>query len=100
THRSWNADVPLRHGVLAWPPVSGLLVSPAGWPPQPSHSFSPMNSPECRPAPPHATGTIHLVVPRRPGADLDLLRARLEGVEALQEHDVVWHIPPQRGDTV
>jgi diacylglycerol kinase family enzyme len=40
------------------------------------------------------------VVPRRPGADLELLRARLEGVAALREHDVVWHVPPQRGDIV
>lgn len=52
--------------------------------------------------PPHARphGTIHVVVPRRPGADLDLLRAKLEGVAALQEHHVVWYVPRERGDIV
>ncbi|PJI98807.1 diacylglycerol kinase family enzyme [Acidovorax sp. 69] len=45
-------------------------------------------------------GPIHLVVPKRPGADLDLLRAKLEGVPALQTHDVVWHVPDRRGDIV
>jgi diacylglycerol kinase family enzyme len=45
-------------------------------------------------------GPIHLVVPRRPGADLDLLRAKLEGVPALQAHDVVWHVPDRRADIV
>ena len=45
-------------------------------------------------------GPIHLVVPRRPGADLEALRARLEAVPALQAHDVVWHVPDQRGDIV
>ena len=45
-------------------------------------------------------GPIHLVVPKRPGADLDLLRAQLEGVSALQEHDVVWHVPGHRADIV
>jgi diacylglycerol kinase family enzyme len=50
------------------------------------------------PASPH--GPIHLVVPKRPGADLDLLRAKLEGVPALQEHDVVWHVPAQRDGIV
>ncbi len=50
------------------------------------------------PASPH--GPIHLVVPKRPGADLDLLRATLEGVPALQEHNVIWHVPDQRGDIV
>ena len=45
-------------------------------------------------------GPIHLVVPKRPGADLDLLRAKLEGVPALQEHDVVWHVPDQREDII
>lgn len=59
-----------------------------------------MNSSERRPEVPHAAGTIHLVVPRRPGADLDLLRAKLEGVEALQAHNVVWYVPRQRGDIV
>jgi diacylglycerol kinase family enzyme len=59
-----------------------------------------MTSPERRPACPLPGGTIHLVVPRRPGADLDLLRAKLEGVAALQEHNVVWHVPHQRGDIV
>ena len=59
-----------------------------------------MSTSEHRPAAPLAGGTIHLVVPRRPGADLDLLRAKLEGVAALQEHDVVWHVPRQRGDIV
>jgi diacylglycerol kinase family enzyme len=74
-------------------------MAAAWWPPK-SFTFLSMNSPERRPAPPHATATIHLVVPRRPGADLDLLRAKLEGVEALQAHNVVWHIPAQRGDIV
>ena len=53
--------------------------------------------------PPHPVrpqGPIHLVVPRRPGADLDLLRAKLEGVPALQERNVIWHVPHQRGDIV
>lgn len=59
-----------------------------------------MNTSARRPASPHPAGTIHLVVPRRPGADLDLLRAKLEGVQALQEHNVVWHVPRQRGDIV
>lgn len=45
-------------------------------------------------------GTIHLVVPRRPGADLQALRDRLENVRALQEHNVVWHVPDQRADIV
>ena len=45
-------------------------------------------------------GTIHLVVPRRPGADLQVLRDRLEKVQALQEHNVVWHVPDQRADIV
>lgn len=53
-----------------------------------------------RPPIAHPHGPIHLVVPRRPGADLDLLRAKLEGVPALQEHDVVWHVPERRGDIV
>ena len=48
--------------------------------------------------PPQPRGPIHLVVPRRPGADLDLLRAKLEGVPALQAHDVVWHVPDRRAD--
>jgi len=52
------------------------------------------------PTQPRSTGTIHLVVPRRPGADLDQLRARLEAVAALQQHNVVWHVPRQRGDIV
>ena len=50
--------------------------------------------------PPQPRGPIHLVVPRRPGADLDLLRAKLEGVPALQTHDVVWHVPDRRADIV
>lgn len=50
------------------------------------------------PAPRH--GPLHLVVPRRPGADLEDLRARLERVPALQQRDVVWHVPRQRGDIV
>ena len=50
--------------------------------------------------PPQPRGPIHLVVPRRPGADLDLLRAKLEGVPALQAHDVVWHVPDRRADIV
>ncbi|PTT17988.1 diacylglycerol kinase [Acidovorax sp. HMWF029] len=52
------------------------------------------------PHPPQPRGPIHLVVPKRPGADLDLLRATLEGVSALQAHNLVWHVPRQRGDIV
>ena len=61
------------------------------------NSSSPSFEPP-RPARPH--GPIHLVVPRRPGADLDLLRAKLEGVSALQAHHLVWHVPDRRGDIV
>lgn len=50
--------------------------------------------------PARCRGPIHLVVPKRPGADLDLLRAKLEGVTAWQAHDVVWHVPDRRGDIV
>ena len=57
-------------------------------------------TPSEHPHPVRPHGPIHLVVPKRPGADLDLLRAKLEGVPALQEHDVVWHVPDQRGDIV
>lgn len=57
-------------------------------------------TPSKRPTPARPHGPIHLVVPRRPGADLDLLRAKLEGVAALQEHNVVWHVPQRRGDIV
>jgi diacylglycerol kinase family enzyme len=59
-----------------------------------------MTPSERPPTRPHSIGTIHLVVPRRPGADLNRLRARLEGVAALQQHNVVWHVPRQRGDIV
>ena len=51
-----------------------------------------MTTPE-RPLTLRPGGTIHLVVPRRPGADLQALRDRLEQVQALQEHNVVWHVP-------
>ena len=51
-------------------------------------------------APAVPRGPIHLVVPKRPGADFDLLRAKLEGVSALQQHDVVWHVPRERADIV
>ena len=61
------------------------------------NSSSPSFEPP-RPARPH--GPIHLVVPRRPGADLGLLRAQLEGVSALQAHHLVWHVPDRRGDIV
>lgn len=57
-------------------------------------------TPSDHPYPARPKGPIHLVVPKRPGADLDLLRAKLEGVPALQGHDVVWHVPDQRGDIV
>lgn len=56
--------------------------------------------PEDHSYPTRLRGPIHLVVPKRPGADLDLLRAKLEGVPALQAHDVVWHVPDRRGDIV
>ena len=52
------------------------------------------------PPTPDANGTIHIVVPLRPGADLDLLRAQLEGVVALQSRAVHWHVPVERGDIV
>lgn len=45
-------------------------------------------------------GPIHLVVPLRPGADLDQLRDRLAGVPALQQHPVRWHVPAARADIV
>lgn len=57
-------------------------------------------TPSERPVPARPHGPIHLVVPRRPGADLELLRAKLEGVSALQAHNLVWHVPDQRGDIV
>lgn len=57
-------------------------------------------TPSDRPLPARPHGPIHLVVPKRPGADLDLLRAKLEGVPALLAHDVVWHVPDRRGDIV
>lgn len=53
-----------------------------------------------RPLPLRPRGPIHLVVPRRPGADTQGLRAQLEKVEALHEHDLVWHVPHQRADIV
>lgn len=52
------------------------------------------------PPTPDANGTIHIVVPLRPGADLDLLRAQLEGVVALQSRAVQWHVPVERADIV
>ncbi len=52
------------------------------------------------PPTPDANGTIHIVVPLRPGADLDLLRAQLEGVVALQSRAVQWHVPAERADIV
>ncbi|CAN7265014.1 diacylglycerol kinase [Acidovorax sp. LjRoot129] len=57
-------------------------------------------TPPRHPIPARPDGPIHIVVPKRPGADLDLLRAKLEGVAALQQHNVVWHVPGQRGDIV
>ena len=57
-------------------------------------------TPSEHPQPVRPHGPIHLVVPKRPGADLDLLRAKLEGVPALQEHNVIWHVPDQPGDIV
>ncbi|MDZ7865698.1 diacylglycerol/lipid kinase family protein [Acidovorax sp.] len=53
-----------------------------------------------RPPAVHPHGRIHLVVPKRPGADFDLVRAKLEGAFAAHAHDVVWHVPDQRGDIV
>ncbi len=53
-----------------------------------------------RPPAAHPHGRIHLVVPKRPGADFDLVRAKLEGAFAAHAHDVVWHVPDQRGDIV
>jgi diacylglycerol kinase family enzyme len=48
----------------------------------------------------HARSPIHLVVPLRPGADLDLVRAQLSGAFAQHDHPVVWHVPRERGDIV
>lgn len=45
-------------------------------------------------------GPIHLIVPLRPGADLEQLRARLTGVQALQQRSVHWHVPGARADIV
>jgi diacylglycerol kinase family enzyme len=53
-----------------------------------------------RPPAVHPHGRIHLVVPKRPGADFDLVRAKLEGAFAAHAHDVVWHVPDERGDIV
>lgn len=49
---------------------------------------------------PDAHGTIHIVVPLRPGADLDQLRGKLEAVPHLQERAVKWHVPKARADIV
>ena len=51
-------------------------------------------------APAFPRGPLHLVIPLRPGADLDLLRAKLEGVLALHPRDVVWHVPRERSGIV
>ena len=48
----------------------------------------------------HAKSPVHLVVPLRPGADLDLARSQLSGAFAQCEHPVVWHVPRERGDIV
>ena len=48
----------------------------------------------------HHHSPIHVVVPLRPGADLDLVRAKLSGAFAQHDHPVVWHIPRERGDIV
>lgn len=53
-----------------------------------------------QPPRPNAKGTIHIVVPLRPGADLDQLRARLDAVPALKERAVRWHVPAARADIV
>ena len=44
----------------------------------------------------HHHSPIHVVVPLRPGADLDLVRAKLSGAFAQHDHPVVWHIPRER----
>jgi diacylglycerol kinase family enzyme len=48
----------------------------------------------------HARSPIHLVVPLRPGADLDLVRAQLSGAFAQHDNPVVWHVPRARADIV
>lgn len=48
----------------------------------------------------HARSPVHVVVPLRPGADLDLARSKLSGAFAHCVHPVVWHVPRQRGDIV
>lgn len=48
----------------------------------------------------HAQSPVHLVVPLRPGADLDLARSQLSGAFAQCDHPVVWHVPRERGDIV
>ncbi|WP_311222861.1 MULTISPECIES: diacylglycerol kinase family protein [unclassified Acidovorax] len=57
-------------------------------------------SPPYLPPRPDANGTIHIVVPLRPGADLDQLRARLDAVPALKQRAVRWHVPKARADIV
>lgn len=48
----------------------------------------------------HAQSPVHLVVPLRPGADLDLARSQLSGAFAHCAHPVVWHVPRERGGIV
>lgn len=57
---------------------------------------------ESQPPPPRLdpAGPIHLIVPLRPGADLEQLRARLTSVPALQQRSVQWHVPGARADIV
>ncbi len=57
-------------------------------------------TPSQRPFTIRPRGPIHLVVPRRPGADTEHLRDQLEGIEALHEYDLVWHVPTERADIV
>ena len=55
---------------------------------------------ESRPPSLDPAGPIHLIVPLRPGADLEQLRARLGSVPALQQRSVQWHVPGARADIV
>ncbi len=58
------------------------------------------SSPAYLPPRPGADAPMHIVVPLRPGADLDQLRAKLEAVPHLQQRAVRWHVPRARADIV
>lgn len=58
------------------------------------------SSPAYMPPRPAADAPLHIVVPLRPGADLDQLRAKLDAVPHLQQRAVRWHVPRARADIV